>query len=93
MTYSVETATQLTNAIDTADTAVKSFYGSTQQLSALTAAQVKNANKMTAKEKQLVEDAYTALMNLDQTAVQRVLATENYAASDRAGFVYRLQQY
>ena len=33
MTYSVETATQLTNAIDTADTAVKSFYGSTQQLS------------------------------------------------------------
>lgn len=80
MTYSVETATQLTNAIDTADTAVKSFYGSTQQLSALTAAQVKNANKMTAKEKQLVEDAYTALMNLDQTAVQRVLATENYAA-------------
>ncbi len=80
MMYPTETAARLTDAIDTADKAVKSFYGSTQQLSALTAEQVKSANKMTAKDKQLIEDAYTALMNLDQTAVQRVLATENYAA-------------
>lgn len=78
MTYSVEAATQLTDAIDTADKAVKSFYGSTQQLSALTADQVKNANNMEAKDKQLIEKAYTALKS-DETAVQRVLATENYA--------------
>lgn len=78
MTYSVETATRLTKAIATADKAVKSFYGSTQQLSALTADQVKNANNMKAEDKQLIEEAYTALKS-DETAVQRVLATENYA--------------
>ena len=78
MTYSVKTATQLNNAIGTADKAVKSFYGSTQQLSALTADQMKKANNMAAEEKQLIKDAYNALPK-DQTAVQRVLATENYA--------------
>lgn len=78
MTYSVETATRLTKAIGTADKAVKSFYGNTQQLSALTADQVKNANNMKAEDKQLIEEAYTALKS-DETAVQRVLATENYA--------------